>query len=254
MARKKNIFLFLPRPKMFIFLRNIWLFSREAMFPSRCFCCKRLGTYLCWTCQSRIPLLVKQICPLCQKIQTPSGQACFACAPQSSIEGVYCATSFKTNVLQSMIFAYKYDFARGLAQSLGEILKQAISHSDIPLPDIIIPVPLHPRRLRWRGFNQSSLLSTYLAQHLLPEYHITVEENILARVRFTQPQASIQKRKQRLANIENAFSIVSNMDSVRGKNIWCVDDISTTGGTLLECAKVLKKAGAKSVWGIALAR
>jgi ComF family protein len=120
------------------------------------------------------------------------------------------------------------------------------------MPDIIIPVPLHPRRKRARGFNQSLLLAQAVSKNLESYFSIPVWTT-LKRVRFTKPQQKAKNRDERLFHMHNAFSLEAGAD-VKGKVIWLIDDVATTNGTLTACASVLKKSGAKKVYGVVLAR
>lgn len=114
-------------------------------------------------------------------------------------------------------------------------------------PDIVVPVPLHRRRLIWRGFNQS----TELARAISRQLGAKVRNKALVRTRHTPPQTRLD-RAGRLANIKDAFA--ANTDLVRDKRVLLVDDVFTTGATLRECARTLKRAGASHVDVLVLAR
>lgn len=139
--------------------------------------------------------------------------------------------------------------------SLGTLLKNALEKSTLPLPDMLIPVPLHQKRLRFRGFNQSELLAKELSEILTPGLELPLSCNILLRIRYTKPQIKTDSREERLANLKNAFAVAAGQeDEIRDKYIWLIDDVATTGTTLEECAGLLKQHGAKTVFGIVLAR
>ena len=132
---------------------------------------------------------------------------------------------------------------------------KSIKNSELPLPDIIIPVPLHSRRLRWRGFNQSELLAKHISEKITPGFPIPVVSDLLQRSRYTHPQMEIKNQSKRKKNIENAFKIPKNkLGLVKSKRILLVDDITTTGATIFECAKTLKKSGAHEVFAVVIAR
>jgi len=114
--------------------------------------------------------------------------------------------------------------------------------------DIIMPVPIHKKRLRERGYNQSSLL----AQRLGCMIKKPVVEGVLIRTKHTPSQAKSGSLDQRRQNIKNAFKCVGN--DVSGKRILLIDDVCTSGSTLNSCAAPLKAAGAASVWGLTLAK
>ena len=117
-----------------------------------------------------------------------------------------------------------------------------------PVPaDVIVPVPLHSRRERQRGYNQSLLL----AKEIDRRCGIEVDGSLLRRRKNTPPQVEMDSPDDRRANMSNSFECPSRLDGLR---ILLVDDIVTTGSTMFACADALKDAGAESVWGLALAR
>jgi ComF family protein len=113
--------------------------------------------------------------------------------------------------------------------------------------DLIVPVPLHPTRERERGFNQASLLSELLSAETSMR-----SQRVLERVRYTTTQTALD-RSERIENLHNAFRLRKNAD-VRGLRVLLIDDVLTTGSTLSECARVLKRAGAISVHAATAAR
>jgi ComF family protein len=113
--------------------------------------------------------------------------------------------------------------------------------------DIIVPVPLHPTRRRERGFNQARLLAELLSARI----SIRCKE-VLKRIRYTTTQTALD-RAERIENLHNAFRLRKNAD-VRGLHVLLIDDVLTTGSTLSECARVLKRAGAISVYAATAAR
>jgi ComF family protein len=147
--------------------------------------------------------------------------------------------------LQDAIHLFKYHRKVALAGALGELMNTA--WTDIPEVDTVIPVPLHPSRLREREFNQSLLLADRVARSL----HRPVSWTALLRVRATEPQTEL-RRAGRLKNLRRAF-IVPDQARVAGKRILLVDDVLTTGTTVNECAKALRKAGAGQVYVATLA-
>jgi competence protein ComFC len=226
----------------------------DLFFPLFCLGCEAYGAWLCPRCLLSLPQRIDQRCPLCLKQLTPHGERCFGCQDRSGLDGVFAASYYHSPLLSYTIHTYKYRFMPALSETLGEFLVRSLQSTDLPLPDIIIPVPLHPRRLRFRGFNQAVLLGQYLSEHLVLGYPLSFQE-ILIRRRITKPQMKTRSREERLANLENAFALApGKKGEVRGRSVWLIDDVSTTGTTLTECARALKKSGAKSVFGIVLAR
>jgi len=124
---------------------------------------------------------------------------------------------------------------------------------------MVIPIPLHKRKLHERDFNQAELLAKEVAK----QFSIPLENGILKRNQFTFPQAQIKDHKIRRENVKNIFEIerkfvkkckTENKNLLQEKTIILVDDVATTGATLSEAAKVLKQAGAKEVWGLVVAK
>jgi len=223
------------------------------LFPIACLGCDRDGEWLCPSCLRRIPLLFEFVCPICEKRPTPSGRACFFCAPKASLDGLCVTTSYVLPVVTRAIHAYKYNFVRDLSAPLADLLRAQLLATALPIPEMIIPVPLHPRRERWRGFNQSALLAEALADTLTPGLPLPNMDRILVRTRPTTPQMTITHYAKRKENMRGAFAI-NDTDRVRNKRVLLVDDVATTGATLFECADILKDAGAKEVYAVVIAR
>jgi ComF family protein len=156
-----------------------------------------------------------------------------------------------------LIHNFKYNGKIQLAKPLGAFLFAAFIHYwDICSIDLIIPVPLHIKRLRKRGFNQTFLLIRdwfRIAEDLnIKLSGIQIEKDLLVRNRWTKPQTGLN-RKNRLTNIKNAFRII-DPEKVEKKRVLLVDDVYTTGATVNECAKVLLNAAALKVEVLTLAR
>lgn len=167
------------------------------------------------------------------------------CRTLYGLDGLYASAHYSGPVKQA-IHLLKYRLVRDLTRFTVNELFTKIP-PELPRFDYIVPVPLHAKRLRLRGFNQSVLIASYLSE----TFRVGVVDGILVRKAHTRPQAEL-KREDRLENIHHAFSC-SDPSEIRGKTIALVDDVATTCATLRECAHVLKRAGAKSVWGIVLA-
>jgi ComF family protein len=130
-----------------------------------------------------------------------------------------------------------------LAELLADYLK------DSPLPgEALVSVPLHPRRLRERGYNQSDLLAGHLGKRI----GLPVIEDCLMRVKQAQPQVRAVDVEERRRNVAGAFACRD--ERVSGKQIVLIDDVCTSGATLESCAAALKNMGVTSVWGLTLAR
>jgi ComF family protein len=245
-------------------------FILDTLFPISCIGCGKPDVWLCDECLAKIPLKLEQVCPLCERATTPDGRVCFSCRKKSSLDGLFVASSYKNELVASAVHYFKYRFVEDLSVPLAKILTKAILGSQLPLTDFIIPVPLHKRRLRWRGFNQTELLADYLGKNLTPGFEIPAASTLLIRSRYTHPQMEIKNYFRRKENLKEAFTIsiskksdiksysnlyqTENKDFLRDKTILLVDDIATTGATLFECAKTLKQNGAKVVFAAVIAR
>jgi ComF family protein len=139
-----------------------------------------------------------------------------------------------------------------LVTDLAEEFISLIQNSLLVNNSVLIPIPLHPSRLRERGFNQAEILGRLLSKKL----NITMRTDILKRARETVPQAEIERRKDRMENMKNVFvcNDVFHQQAERYKNILLFDDVFTTGTTMREATSVLKRAGARWVWCVTMAR
>lgn len=229
----------------------------ELLFPKSCIGCGAGDDFLCERCLKEIEINSLQVCCLCQKAITKNGELCGLCKSQASppLNRVLVCGKYQDELLAKAIHLFKYKFIRELDESLGKLQSRTLRHFSVPIPDLIIPVPLHKRRLRWRGYNQSALLANQVAKSIAPGLEIPVAENVIFRSRHTPPQMKIKKLSQRVENVSGAFALFPlPQNFLKGKNILLVDDVCTTGSTLFECAKVLSAKRPKSISAIVLAR
>lgn len=221
----------------------------------QCFGCETEGTLACRTCLTSVPETEYQECPVCRKRFQKNGATCRTCRSATALDGLFIARPYRHRLVQKLVFALKYRFITLAADPLATLLAESLAHHPFPLPDLVIPVPLHPRRLRFRGFNQAELLAQKLLATLLPGSPIPVRTDLLQRVRFTKPQMKTDSKPERITNLAAAFAVpLTVAGPIVGKYIWLIDDVATTGTTLDECARALKAAGAKTVWGVVVAR
>jgi ComF family protein len=265
--------------KILFVLQKIKSFFLDTLFPLSCLSCGSEDTWLCPTCLSKIRILSSQVCPYCEKVIAPVGSVCPHCKDkfykkdrQIPLDALVSCASYQDSSISRLIHYYKYNFITDLRLPLGEIMTRGLVQNNLPLPDLIIPIPLHPRRLRWRGFNQAELLSQYISEHLTPGLNIPVFSNVLTREKYTAPQMKIKNYQERKKNVSGAFSICPPSPvfgracpparqgaggegaSLAGKTVLLIDDICTTGSTLFEAARVLKQNGAKKVFAAVIAR
>jgi ComF family protein len=206
----------------------------DLLWPLSCLGCSRKDVRLCPDC----------LTGLCgnEHVQRRSGP---------HLDRLLSAGTMRSEVLSRAIWHLKYRNAPDLASPLADILATAAGRAALlPARDtVVVPVPLHARRKRSRGYNQAALLAERLsAVAMLP-----CLADVLVRERATGPQVGTADRDARLANMEGAFACW-RPELVRGRSVFLVDDVCTTGATLGACAAALKSVGARSVTGIVLAR
>jgi len=201
---------------------------------------------LCSSCCDSLPRIMPPFCPQCGKPQA-SGILCPGCVSwQAEIDGIRSPFRFD-GLMRQAVHQLKYKNLRALAKPLAKLLNDFLVINPVP-GEVLVPVPLHPRRLRERGHNQSHLL----AEELSSLINLPVIDDCLIRKRHTPPQARTATVEERRSNIANAFTCVN--DRLQDKQVLLIDDVSTSGATLDACAKTLKAAGAVSIWGLVLAR
>lgn len=210
-------------------------FILDLLFPIRCLGCGQEREFICSTCFEEIPLNKEP--PLISQ--------------EPTLAGLMVASDYDYPLVKQAIHRYKYDFVKDLAKPLGQLMIKKLTATLYRkgTPFILIPVPLHKKRLRWRGFNQAELLAEVISQ----EIKIPLISNLLVRARHDLPQVQIKSSQERKENIKHAFKLRHGLD-LENKTIILVDDVSTTGATLEECAKVLKPLQPKQIWGLVVAR
>jgi ComF family protein len=165
-----------------------------------------------------------------------------------------CATTYEPPISDA-IQALKYGSASSLAPILGKFIvavqtgfvQTGFKPVCTPLTPLLLPVPIHARRQRERGFNQAELLARTICEQTGWE----IRTDLLSRTRYTQPQAKLDK-KARQTNLSNAF-VLTNKDAITGRYVILVDDVLTTGATLTACAQALKTGQPASITGLCLA-
>ena len=218
----------------------------DSFFPRRCVGCGKGGGFLCPECLGKLPRLVPPLCPHCGRPQA-SGIVCPSCRQrQTKIDGIRSLFRFD-EVVRKAIHELKYRNLKAISPCLAELLADYLRSNPLP-GEALVGVPLHPRRLKERGYNQSSLLARELGRRI----DLPVIEDCLIRVKQAQPQVRAVDVEERRRNVADAF--VCRDEKVSGKQIILIDDVCTSGATLESCAAALKNKGAASVWGLTLAR
>ncbi len=221
------------------------------LFPRRCICCGKVGSYLCKRCVVRVPF-ARSICPMCKK-SSIDGFCHHSCRRPYGLDGVVNIWEYR-GIIRSTIVALKFRYVSDVAMELAGHLVKALNIADKPVPvsALLVPVPLHKKRLNSRGFNQSAIIGEQVAKKL----GWTYVEDLVVKRKNTVAQTSVQRKEKREKNVLGAFSLNKKYKSKLveyDKSIFVFDDVWTTGATLREVGKVLKRNGAKNVWGMTVA-
>jgi len=220
------------------------------LFPRFCLSCGKIGTYLCDNCRFLVRPLVFQICPICQQ-PSFNGKTHKHCYQKESLNGLISIFPYR-GIIKKAIIKLKYRFVTDLADDLISLIKVNLNLRLLPQGFVLIPVPLHPHRFNWRGFNQSALL----AQKISERIGCGIDNDLLKRIKNTLPQVAL-KGDQRQINLESSFTVNKhhlNSKKIFKKPLVLIDDVWTTGATLKTAAKVLKESGFKNVWGLTICR
>jgi ComF family protein len=225
----------------------------DLIFPIKCLSCQKEGDWICKKCLQKFPRYEKQVCPICEKNITPLGAVCLGCKNKSFLDGIFVISPYSKPLVKKSLHYFKYRFIAKLSQPLAKIILEEFDKANFPIFDLILPVPLHSKKLRHRGFNQSELIAKYLAKNMATGFEINLSKNNLIRIKYSQSQMNLKNTAERKENVKNSFKI-KNPAEITGKNILLIDDITTTGATLESCAQILKKGEAKSVFATVIAR
>lgn len=237
-------------------LKQINQWFCDLIFPKKCLGCQNPNSYLCAQCSKNIPIKHSLTCPVCNQPITIK-KAHPHC--QTSLNGLIINSDWHNNLLKKIVYAFKYEFIKELQEPLAQVminsLKQNIFIQRLKKPPLIIPIPLHPRRLRWRNFNQSELLAKEISQ----TFHWPMINNLLLRQKHTKPQMGIDNIEKRQQNIKEAFlinpSLKNDFSYLSKRTIFLLDDVCTSGATMESAAICLKKAFKPGkIYGLALAR
>jgi len=240
----------------------------DLLFPYFCLGCHRYQTkntkenskmklYLCDACLRKISVNQQNLCYICQQnsLHNFTHHSCLQ-KHKNSLHGLLVAGLWSDILLRHLIYYFKYNFIKNLCYPLAEIMGQYLTSSYLFHQEkkslLLMPVPLHKRRLKWRGYNQSELLAEKIEQYT----KISLIKQALLRIKPIKPQVEINDPFSRRQNVKNAFTANPefNQALIKNKIIILIDDVCTTGATLEECAKNLKKFQPKQIWGLVLVR
>ena len=225
----------------------------DFLFPKYCVSCRKIGSYLCPNCFAYISFDSVATCLVCNR-QSIDGLTHLRCKSRYAIDGAFASIAYK-GVVRRLIYNFKYKpYLSDLQHVLVDLFFEGIIQQEgfsqiLQINPVLIPIPLHSSKLRSRGYNHAQILSDQLAKRLS-----LASIDGLKRIKKTVSQFGL-KRDERKKNVEAAFAIREDQkEALKDASVFLVDDVLTTGSTLLEASKVLKRAGAKKVWGLALAR
>ena len=236
-----------------VFLKPFWhdikKFTLETLFPIHCAGCDAEGSYICTQCQNQLQP-VPQVCIACKK-PSLAGLTHPGCQTPLTADQLISVFDYNDKIINKLIIQGKYYFIPDIFKLFGELMVPRLLTGYPVLfqnPNAsLVPLPLHVWRRRWRGFNQAEVLCRILAQNLNLK-----TESLLVRKRFTKTQKDLE-RAARQKNVAHAFALAPRKDLVP-RQVVLVDDVTTTGFTLLEAAKVLKRNGAEKVTCLTIAR
>jgi len=225
----------------------------DALFPPRCVLCSSFLAQgergFCALCRVAFLPLPPRLCSRCgQEACREEDGACHACRRHPPPHRRSLAFAAYGGTLEEAIHRLKFQSEPRLARPLAGLLLDDPPAQLAPAEhDLLLPVPLHPRRLRQRGYNQAALLGGELSR----AWSLPLELGGLVRCRDTVPQSGLGEQERR-SNLLGAFAV--RPDRVAGRRVLLFDDVITTGSTVAECARTLREGGARSVTALALAR
>jgi len=228
----------------------------ELCFPRTCAGCGKINVldagFWCGQCREGLSIIGSPLCPRCGRpfpdAPESTDHLCGECLESAFHFDTARSAVIHAGIVRDRIHQYKFGGRLHWLPAFVELCESAYAGWRIETPDLIMPVPLHLKRLKERGFNQSGLLSKELGRRL----NVRISFDTLMRTVWTQPQTRLD-RADRLKNVRGAFA-VSDPAKVRDRAILVVDDVFTTGETLSECARTLKKAGAARVHALTITR
>lgn len=232
-------------------------FIELAFFPSFCKICRRLlespkERVLCRPCLENIKPDRSSHCLSCGRFFEGIGEPhlCSSCIEEPPPFAMHRSCARYRGELKDALLLFKYRRFKPLGKNLAGFVFETQKKEDGIWWDVdaIIPVPLHPRRIKERGFNQARVLAKELGRIK----GIPIEGSVLKKIKNNPPQTSL-KQEERLRNVRGAYGIV-NQERIKGRVVLLVDDVFTTGSTIRECATLLRRAGAREVRAVTVAQ
>ena len=209
--------------------------------PHDCLVCNKPGETVCPECVAAAFVHKVPSCYYCNRLTT-DGRACQVCVRKTSLRGAHILWRYDGHV-KPLVYRLKYANDRAVAEFMAARLA---NHFDVTPYDVITAVPSDGRALRSRGYNQAELLARAVARQASLPYRASL-------LRIRHVSQTHLRRSQRLEAVKDNF-VCHRPQCVAGKRVLIVDDVMTTGATMNECARMLKNAGAKQVWGLVVAK
>jgi len=222
----------------------------DLFFPKKCLECGRAGSYICASCIAKLETL-SQVCIVCGR-PAIDGMTHVSCKRKLSLDGLIFVWPYG-GVVRKAILALKYKYAKEIAEELASYCVLFLQKRKVVLPpkSTLIPIPLYWYRENWRGFNQVEEIGKLVAKDMNWDF----APDIIVRKHLKKPQAQLRK-EERSKNIRGVFSLNPKIQPliINHQSLILFDDVFTTGSTLKEATKVLKRNGVKNVWGLTIAR
>jgi len=236
-------------------MHPLWRGVLDLLYPPRCEACGRLRRDLiCADCLAQIEAIRPPLCELCGSPFDPKGAGaplCADCRGKRRPFSVARSAAYYGGPVAGAIRRFKYGCQMALWQPLGQLMVDALENGARAIEpetvDVVCAVPLHESRLGERGFNQSELLAEFVAEKLQKPL-----KPLLVKTRSTLPQVDLPAQS-RAANVRDAFA-ANLREVIKGQTVLLIDDLFTTGATMTECARVLRRAEAQEVRVLTLAR
>lgn len=222
---------------------------KDLVFPKKCLSCGKAGRYLCAAC-IRKQERVFQICPICFR-KSFVGKTHFVCGNNLSLDGLFCPFYYE-GLIRRAILSLKYKFAEEITSELSFWTSYFVRQEGLLFRDfILLSVPSDKKRKNWRGFNQSENIGRKVATEL----DLKFSSKLLVKKKHTPPQTGL-KKKERIKNLRGVFDLDPKYreEDLSSYRFLVFDDVWTTGSTIKEITRVLKKNNARQVVALTIAR
>jgi len=237
---------------MFKYLAKVKEISLDILFPPVCAICNKNldksgeNRTACDKCFALIPILNTLSCPKCKARLANNTKTCHQNIPYR----LMAASAYNNEQIRNIVWKLKYEKRTFAAKTIAEIMTAHIELLNFNLKNYhIVPIPLHKSKERKRGFNQTFLIAKNLSINL----GLPIISRVLRRIKNTKAQADTRNFEERKKNMENSFDI-KNLFLIEKKNILLIDDVFTSGATINEAVRVLKKSGANKIIALVAAR